>query len=277
MGFASVMVYVDDVDSTDSRIALACDLAELFDAQLIGVSASVPVVSSVEPYPGGVRVSNGLIEEQKLAEEEIKRAAGRFRSVAAARHPNLLWRAGVDDPEEFTARQARRADLIILGPDSRWPRLRNAVDPGDVLMAAGRPVLVAPPNAALKPMLAHILIGWKDCREARRAVGDLLPLLGKAGKITVMEIAEETEDAGHGRPVDDVVEFIRLHGMSATAVAMPSNGQSAGDQLLAYAEANGVGLIVLGGYGHARPREWIFGGVTSTLLQKSPICCLFSH
>jgi nucleotide-binding universal stress UspA family protein len=271
------MVYVDDLDSTNNRITLACDLAELFDAELIGVSASVPAMPFVEPYPGGAMVGNGLIEEQKLAEEEIKRAAERFRSVAAARHPNLLWRAGLYDPAEFTARQARRADLIIFGPDSGWPRLCNAVNPGDVLMAAGRPVLVSPSNAALKPMLAHVLIAWKDCREARRAVADSLPLLGKARKITVIEIAEDAEEACHRQSVEDVAEFIRLHGQSATALAISSNGQSTAEQILAYADANGVGLIVLGGYGHARTREWIFGGVTRTLLQKTPICCLFSH
>ena len=34
MGYASVMVYVEDVDSADSRVVLACDLAKLFDARL---------------------------------------------------------------------------------------------------------------------------------------------------------------------------------------------------------------------------------------------------
>jgi nucleotide-binding universal stress UspA family protein len=277
MSYASVMVYVDDLESTNCRIALACDFVELFDAELIGVSGSVPAMRFVEPCPGGAMVSNGLIEGQKLAEEEVKRAEGRFRSVAGARNAHLTWRAGVYDPEEFTACQARRADLIILGPDSGWPRVRNTANPGDVLMAAGRPVLVSPPNSALKPMLAHVLIAWKDCREARRAVADSLSLLGKAEKITIMEIVEEAEEACNRQSVEDVADFIGLHGKSATALAISSNGQSTADQLLGYADANDVGLIVLGGYGHARTREWIFGGVTHTLLQKSPICCLFSH
>ena len=276
MGYASVMVYVDDVDA-NSRITLACDLAELFDAELIGVSGSVPGMPFVEPYPGGAMVSNGLIEQQKLAEEEVKRAEGRFRSVAGVRYSRLAWRAAISDPAEFAARQARKADVIILGQDSGWPRSCNTANPDDVLMAAGRPVLVSPPKSALKPMLAHVLIAWKDCREARRAVADSLPLLGKADKITIIEIAEEADQASNRQSAEDVADFIRLHGKSATALAISSSGKSTAEQLLAYADGNAVGLIVLGGYGHARTREWIFGGVTRTLLQKSPICCLLSH
>jgi nucleotide-binding universal stress UspA family protein len=271
------MVYVDDVDSANSRIALACDLAELFKAELIGVSASLPARPVIGPYPVGAVMSNAWIEEEKLAEREVRRAEGRFRSIAGARRSHLGWQAGVCDPDEFVARQARKADVIILGPDSGWPRSCNAANPGDVLMAAGRPVFVSPPNSALKPMLAHVLIAWKDCREARRAVADSLPLLGNADKITIIEIAEAADQARNRQSVEDVADFIRLHGKSATALAIASNGQSTAEQILAYADANGVGLIVLGGYGHARTREWIFGGVTRTLLQTSPICCLFSH
>ena len=277
MGYASVMVYVDDVDSANSRITLACDLAELFEAELIGVSGSLPARPVIEPYLGGAMMSYAWIEEQKLAQEEVKRAEGRFRSIAGARRSHLAWRAGACDPTEFATRQSRKADVIILSPNSGWPRSCNAANPGDVLMAAGRPVLVSPPNSALKPMLAHVLIAWKDCREARRVVADSLPLLDKADKITIIEIAEEADQASNRQSVEDVADFIRLHGKSATTLAISSNGQSTAEQLLAYADANAVGLIVLGGYGHARTREWIFGGVTRTLLQTSPICCLFSH
>ena len=271
------MVYVDDFDTTDSGVALACELAALFGAELTGVSGSVPAMPFIEPYPGGAMVGNGLIERQQLAEDDIKRAEGRFRSVAGARNLRLSWRAGVYDPDEITARHARKADLIILRPDSGWPRMSTAVNPGNVMMDAGRPVLVSPPNVSLKPMLSHVLIAWKDCREARRALADSLPLLARAEKITVLEVSEAAEKPRHYESLQDVADFIDLHGMSATAIAVSPNGQSTADRLLEYALANGIGLVVLGGYGHARAREWIFGGVTHTLLRNSQVSCLFSH
>jgi nucleotide-binding universal stress UspA family protein len=277
MGYASLMVYVDDIDSVNARITLACDLADLFDAGLIGVSGSVPDIPVIDPYTGGAMVAEILTEEQRIAEDEVRRAEGRFRSVAGARRSHLAWRGAVDYPAELVAKHARAADLIILGRDSLRPAPRHAADPGDVLMAAGRPVLVSPPNVSQKHMLAHVLVAWKDSRESRRAVADSLPLLSKAEKITVIGIAEEGDETSNRRSVDDVANFIHLHGANASALAVASNGQPAADQLLTYAEANGVGLIVLGGYGHARAREWIFGGVTRSLLRTSSICCLFSH
>jgi nucleotide-binding universal stress UspA family protein len=277
MGYASVMVYVEDVDNADSRVVLACDLAELFDARLIGVSASAPTPPVMQPYPGGAMLGLVWAKEQQIAEQEVRRAEGRFRSIGGVRFAELTWRGGLNDPAQFVARQARTADLIVLGPESSWPCPGNVANPGDVLMAAGRPVLVTPPSSALKSMLGHVLIAWKDCRESRRALTDALPLLARAAKITVIGIAEEGNEKANRDSVADVSDFIRMHGKDATALAMSSNGQSTAEQLLAYAKANEVGLIVLGGYGHARTREWIFGGVTRSLLRTSQVCCFFSH
>ena len=112
---------------------------------------------------------------------------------------------------------------------------------------------------------------------SRRALTDALPLLSKAAKVSVIGIAEDGNEKANRDLVADVSDFIRMHGKDATAMAMSSNGHSTAEQLLAYAKANEVGLIVLGGYGHVRTREWIFGGVTRSLLRTNQVCCLFSH
>jgi nucleotide-binding universal stress UspA family protein len=271
------MVYVDDAESANARIELACDLADLFDAGLIGITGGVPDMPVVDPYTGGAMLGEVWNEEQKIAADEVSRAEGRFRSVAGGRRSHMAWRGAVDYPAELVAVEARAADLIVLGRDSLRPPPHHAADPGDVIMAAGRPVLVVPGKPPQKQMLDHVVVAWKDSREARRAVADALPLLTKAAKVTVLGIAESGDDTATDRSVEDVANFLRLHGANAAALAVPPGAQSAAEQILTYAEANGVGLIVLGGYGHARAREWIFGGVTQTLLRKSPICCLFSH
>ena len=119
----------------------------------------------IDPYTGAATVGGVWVEEQKIAEEEVKRAEGRFRSVAGARRSHLAWRGAAYYPAELLASQARAADLVILGREPSGSSPRHAANPGDVLMAAGRPVLVSPSNCALKPMLAHILIAWKDSRQ----------------------------------------------------------------------------------------------------------------
>ena len=277
MGYASLMIYVEESDSANARIELACDLADLLDAGLIGISGGVPDMPVVDPYTGGATFGEIWRQEQQIAADEIKSAETRFRRIAGARRSHMAWRGQVDYPAELVAAEARAADLIVLGQTSLRPPPRLAADPGDVIMAAGRPVLVVPEKPPQTQMLDHALVAWKDCREARRAVADALPLLAKAKKATVIAIVESGDEVAARRSVEDAANFLRLHGANATALALPADAQSVAEQILTYAEANGVGLIVLGGYGHARAREWIFGGVTQTLLRKSPVCCLFSH
>src|SRR5579863_9926990 len=154
---------------------------------------------------------------------------------------------------------------------------RHAADPGDVLMAAGRPVLVVPPELPRGKILSHVIVGWKDTRESRRAVVDALPLLRKAGQTTVVGVGETGDEEANRRSVDDVVAFIRLHGVDAAPLALSAGDQAPAQCLIDCAWTKRAGLIVLGGYGHARASEWVFGGVTRSMLKASPICCLFSH
>jgi nucleotide-binding universal stress UspA family protein len=277
MEYASLMVYVDDNDVANARIELACDIAELFDAGLIGISGGIPDMPAIDPYTGGAMLGEVWTQEQQIATEEIKRAEARFRSVAGTRRSHMAWRGAMDYPADLVAREARAADLVIMGRDSLRPAPRHAADPGDVLMSAGRPVLVVPPELPEKQILSHVVVAWKDSREARRAVFDSLPLLCKAGQITVVGIVEGEDEAISRRSVDDVANFIRLHGANAASLTIAANDQPPGHQLLECARTKGAGLIVLGGYGHARVREWVFGGVTRSMLKTSPVCCLFSH
>jgi nucleotide-binding universal stress UspA family protein len=179
-------------------------------------------------------------------------------------------------PAECLARESRAADLIILGRDAtEFGRFRS-VDPGDVLMRAGRPILTVPSGTTALDA-KHVLIAWKDTREARRAVHDALPLMKEAESVCVVEIAGETDaDAATARAAD-VAGFLARHGIPAKAERHLLERSGIADTLILLAEQHSADLIVSGGYGHARLREWVFGGVTADLLSRSPKCCLFSH
>jgi nucleotide-binding universal stress UspA family protein len=135
---------------------------------------------------------------------------------------------------------------------------------------------VVPPSA--RSLLAdNVLIAWKDSREARRAVCDALPFLAKAENVTVLEVAAEADRESAAARVDRVVSFLERHGVNAQAEVRTRREGSNADELIRVAEQHRADLIVAGGYGHARLREWVFGGVTRDLLKRSPKCCLLSH
>ena len=100
----------------------------------------------------------------------------------------------MDFPARFVAAEARCADIIVSGGQS--PALSDAfslASPMDLVMQAGRPLLVVPDKINWLD-LRSVLVAWKDAPEARRALADALPMLGKAMDVTVVEIPEGDED-----------------------------------------------------------------------------------
>jgi len=147
---------------------------------------------------------------------------------------------------------------------------------GAAILAAGRPILVVP--AGVKSLeAAHVVIGWKDTREARRAVVDALPFLHEAERVTVVEICENDEIGAARLRLDDVVHYLARHRTKAESRTETRIQGSGADQMIEFAQNQAADLLVTGAYGHSRLNEWIFGGMTHDLLTSSPICCLMSH
>ena len=280
MNYRAFLLHVEaDSTSSDARLQLAAGLARRFDAALIGCAAA-----SVRPLPVGDPYSGALIDGQVMeAEEEqisqtLDKARDAFGREPAAEDILTEWRSAVDMPADVLAREARAADVVIVGRDLERLRLGayQSADPGDVLMRAGRPVLVVPPGLS-RLEAARIVVAWKDTRESRRAVWDALPLLAKAETVHVVEVAEKEDlDPGATRAAD-VVAYLSRHEVNARAEVRTLRERAVAAELVLVAETQGADLIVAGGYGHARVREWVFGGVTSDLLKHSPKCCLLSH
>lgn len=182
-------------------------------------------------------------------------------------------------PSRFVLAQARCADLIVSGGHS--PAFSDAfalASPKDLVMQAGRPLLVVPDGINWLD-LRSVLVAWKDTPEARRAVADALPMLRKAGEVTVVEIPEDDDDRSTMMAgVTDVAAWLARHGITATArVSDGARNETAVAQLETVAGDVGAGLIVAGAYGHSRFRELILGGVTQYLVTQSVRCVLLSH
>jgi hypothetical protein len=118
------------------------------------------------------------------------------------------------------------------------------VEPGDVLMRAGRPVLVVPPGvSALEGR--RVLVAWKDTRETRRAVADALPLLVRAEEGLVLEVVRnEAEEGEQARArADDAAAFLARHGALARGAAAGLRGPAVADEVLFAAERHGADLV----------------------------------
>lgn len=276
MTYASLLVAVDDGAESDSRLELACDLANAFNAHLTGLCTGSIAPPLYDPLGGGAMVGELLALYRDMAEAEVKRAASRFADITRSRDVDADWRGEIGFPGEVCSREARAVDLVILG--GRNPRAPyHAPDAADVLMGSGRPVLVAPPTRIRNPVGEPALVAWKDCREARLALSAALPLLRRASDVTVQAIRPPDEIEPAGDELSDIVRFLARHGITARPVIAAPSEASTGRQILDEAVARSAGLIVAGGYGHSRLREWALGGVTRELINDSPVCLCLSH
>jgi nucleotide-binding universal stress UspA family protein len=268
MTLSTIMVYVDC--SGDTCLGAAVDLAERFDAKLIGISAA----SLPWSYYGEGSTLELLEQLNANVQKRLADTEERFRHAATKRVRRLEWRSEVALPTGYVSREARAADLIVVSRIGVQPDPFGHLDPGDLVMHAGRPVLVVPPKVdGIK--LKCAMVAWKDTREARRAVNDALPLLRKAQDVVVVEIIDNElqRSAVHAR-LDDVVAWLDGHGIAAVSRAFHfPEKEDPMEKLWEY----GADFIVAGAYGHARLREWVFGGFTHELLKRSPQCAFLAH
>jgi nucleotide-binding universal stress UspA family protein len=133
--------------------------------------------------------------------------------------------------------------------------------------------MILPAKAAASDF-SHVVIAWKDRREARRAVADALPFIKIAKRVSILHV-EENE--GEDRSTADVKGFLDRHGVACEVETLDRQGGPAEGQIVEHAGRLGADLIVAGAYGHSRLREWALGGVTRRLLTDGPVACLLSH
>lgn len=276
MTYATVMVGLSIDQPNKARLEIAGQLAELFGARVIGISAAE--FSPPLYFTSGEQAQKLIDQGRAAIKSRAAELEREFRTAMQNRGTEVEWRSAEDFPSRYIVEQARACDIIVAGEASRDaisdPFVQ--VNPSDLVMQAGRPLFIVP-DAYDWLDLRSVLIAWKDTVEARRAVADALPLLRKATEVTVAEIAEEQANrpAALSR-VRDVVAWLSRHGVSASE-QVPEDCSEAGGLLEAIALEVGAGVVVAGAYGHSRFREWILGGVTRRLINPSNRCSLLSR
>jgi nucleotide-binding universal stress UspA family protein len=261
----------------DARLAVGCQIAEKFNAGLVGIVAAV--FSPPLYFTIGEEAQKLVDQGQASIKRRISELESQFREVTKNRAKHVEWRCAVDFPARYVLKEARCADLIVSGGRSDvFSDPFGSLTPRDMVMEAGRPLLVVPDSVDwLDPR--SMLVAWKDTPEARRAIVAALPMLRTARDVTVAEILElEDGRTAAAELVRDVVAWLARHGVSASEL-VPSldQDQNAANQLDVLAANVGAGVIVAGAYGHSRFRELILGGVTQHLITRSARCALLAR
>ena len=284
MGLKDLLVHVDGTRGHEARLRIAAELARRNEAHLTGLFVIEPVNVAGVFSPGGADVAQTEIlqaiqeQHEKARRALAERLGATFRARIDAAGILGEWRVTQGDPSERVTLHGRYADLVILGQsDPDAPSLGPAV-PEAVLLGSGRPALVVPYIGADRPIGHRVLVAWNGSREAARAVNDAVPLVAPGGRMTVLAINPARGVAGDGDlPAADMAHHLARHGIAAEAAHTVAEDIAIGDLILSRAADMGADLIVMGGYGHSRAREFVLGGATRALLGHMTIPVLFSH
>lgn len=263
MEIRTIMVNIDLDDFSPALVKSAVALAGRFGAGLIGLSAAEPAPALVG-VEGAIATADFYAQERADIEAQLQVLEREFRAAVPA-GTEVMWRSYIEAPNRSLLAAARCADLILTGSrlGKASPGYLRQVDVGELVLSAGRPVLVA--GAEIAEIKAeNIVVGWKDTREARRAVSDALPLLKAARQVEVATI-NEGDLGAEKASLEDLLAWLRRHDIKARG-DVHAGKEGAADTLESISRQAGADLVVTGGYGHSRLREWLFGGMTRDLL-----------
>ena len=113
------------------------------------------------------------------------------------------------------------------------------VDPGAAILRAGRPFLVVPEDTS-SLRAEHVVIGWKDTREARRAVQDALPFLHEATRVTIVEICRSGEEELTLENIEDAARYLERHRVKVGREVVLHQEGSGATQLIRFAQDEGA-------------------------------------
>jgi nucleotide-binding universal stress UspA family protein len=281
MAYKTVLVHCNDKARLSRVLGPAVEVANAFQAHLLGLSITPPAVIVPAGMPGAPETV--VVDEHCLlyrAENPAMKAA--FEAMSLGQGFPTEWReleAGTRSVADVAVEQAHAADLIVAAQtDRKWPGSGHLDVADRLVMGSGRPVLIIPNEGAPQGLGRKVLLAWNGRREAARAAFDALPLLQRAGEVKCVWINPQSEDVPpQDVPAADICAALARHGVKCEAAETVKPHASVGRTLLDCAQGYGADLLVMGCYGHSRLRELVLGGASEYVLKNMTIPVLMSH
>lgn len=273
-----IVAFVDGQTETAGILEFAGELAQEHGSHLTAVFMQpLPDSTPPEMFARGEGISHVIEAHQAELERIEADHRARFDGIVRRHGIRSEWRSlpYLSGDVEVHAHYADLAVVARPDPPDHTAGPRGLVE--SLVLTSGRPVIVLPPRGTAS-RVRRILVGWNARREAVRALADAMPLLVRAEAVQVLVVDPERRRAGHGQePGADIARHLARHGAHVEVQRLSSGGEDVGRVLLSQAAGFGADLVVMGAYGHSHLNEWMFGGVTRTVLREAGLPVLMSR
>lgn len=265
----NVLLLVHDDPGQESRLQAALDLTRALDGHLICLAVTVMPFVSGEFY-------DASIQSMIVAEELERQAADRktLESRLAGEGVSWSWIDVTGGLASALNDAARMADIIVV---SRKLDTEATADFGavasEVVVGSNRLVVAVPEQARSFDAAGVALVAWDGSDEAMNALRGAVPLLRLARSVTLLEISDGSTET----PAEEAAAYLSRHGIRPSIFRTIPDDSPVATTILGEAESYGAAYIVMGGFGHARLVEAMFGGVSREVLSESAIPTVMAH
>ncbi len=279
MAYKTILAVLDTPQNARQISDFGIALAERFSAHLIGVHAetlaAVPLIAPMEiPDPAAVQILQDAAQKETAEVERI------FKAQSAREGLSIEWRSFMSSAgygSHSVMDTAHAVDLIVAS-QSDPAHADHRADLETFLFDSGRPMLLIPYTIKVPQPIKRVMIAWNGSREAARATFDSMPFLKGAESVEVFCV--DPGDRGGQTPEmagAEIAATLARHGINVTLSTQGKSGISAAAAIENHLSEGSVDLLVMGGYGHSRWWEMLFGGVTRNLLDSMTALTLLSR
>jgi hypothetical protein len=271
-----ILTYVPPAKQQRQLLEFAVSLASGLNSHLQGMAFTfLPELSGVyATVPDRFYATT-----QQQSEKRTDDACHNFLALAnraQVKHGISRHTAMTSEAAQVFGRAARCFDLAIV-PQTGFddaPFFNPAFE--DTMFLSGRPTVFVPTIHKGPAVLKRILVCWDGSRWAARAAADALPLLALASNVDVLQIKSGI-DGPHECGASEFGKHLGRHGITNELHVFGREDTDTGAAILSFAADCSSDLIVMGGYGHARMRQMLFGGATREILNSMTVPVLMSH
>jgi len=290
MDFRSIMAIVDGDDESRNVLTTAIELGQRFDAVTALLQVTPPAVQGIYPVLDAApsELVDGIISDMERSIDDRRTVFHQIyrqtvvdaglpvtapEKLSENAHFAVAMESVVGHENREIATRGRLFDLIVIGiPGDESGGVDSAALEAALLDTA-RPVLIT--CRYPRPVIGgHVTVAWDGSREAAQSVRNALPLMQFANTVEVVHVVEDGDTKCD--PLD-IVRYLRLHRIESTPRTAETTRGGVADALLDAARDNGHALLVMGAYGTGAVAEYMFGGVTRTVMSNADIPLLVSH
>ncbi|KUO66960.1 MAG: hypothetical protein APF80_14350 [Alphaproteobacteria bacterium BRH_c36] len=280
MAIKDLLVAYDGNEASEKALEFALKMGAKYGAVVTGMKVNTP-----PKFDSHVRrwmpedVLKSMAEAQNEASAAIK---AKFEAHVAASgfQGETGWIVEEGQPDVMLARSARFYDLLLIGQfESAFrPEMHRTVDPKELLLRAGKPIIIVPKGYTVRDFNETAAVAWDGSRFAARALTDAMQILETKKSLDVLTAeTSPSSDAKSRMPGLDIFVHLKRHGVTANEVRLEKSGASIAGAILEHCAKTDPDVLVMGAYGRGTFSAALFGSVTRTVLEKQNVPVLLSH